>query len=433
VNRLLRPLACTEPGAPISPGQRSARPLLWVQPVTCRSTAPGPRRGLPLLAATCAQGLREGQVVGGRYRVGRVLSAGGMGSVFSGHVAGSGTPVVIKVPRADLEGSCMNCVRLEHEGQTAALLDNPHLVRLMSTGCLGSGVPFLVMERLEGTDLGMLVRANGPLSAGVAVNYVRQACLGLAAMHRAGLVHRDVKPGNLFLCTRGSQGPLIKVIDFGLAKSIRATSDDTQLTGNHMLLGSPSYASPEQIRQLDVDPRADIWSLGVVLFELLTGSKPFTGGTIVDVCAQILTQPIPSMRERQPDIDPALDAIVRRCLAKERLDRHGSVLELYEALRPFDHASQTQPPSSGAAPVAIPLHAVRGETAARRTRRAAYHRFTLAALLLLAIVLVSGLPTRWAELGGAHGCEQACSPVQALPCARGWSTPAFPVRYARLP
>jgi eukaryotic-like serine/threonine-protein kinase len=324
-----------------------------------------------------------------------------MGTVFSGHVEGDGAPVVIKVPRPDLEGSCMNCVRLQREGRTAATLDNPHLVRLMSAGCLGSGLPFMVMERLEGTDLAMVAREQGPMPVGVAVNYVRQACLGLAAMHDAGLVHRDIKPSNLFLCTRSSQGPSIKVIDFGLAKASRATSEDAQLTGNHMLLGSPSYASPEQIRQLDVDHRADIWSLGVVLFELLTGSKPFTGGTIVDVCAQILMQPIPSVRERQPDIDPALGAIVTRCLAKERQDRYGSALELYEALQPFDRVRRVALPQ-GAAPAVSS-----GETAARRAKRTAPPPLILAALLAVSIALLFGLlPARRIEAADGDRSEQ---------------------------
>jgi eukaryotic-like serine/threonine-protein kinase len=391
-----------------------------------------------MLSATCAQGLREGQVLERRYRIGRVLSAGGMGTVFSGHVEDDGAPVVIKVPRPDLEGSCSNCVRLEREGKTAASLDNPHLVRVMSTGHLGSGLPFVVMERLEGTDLGMVSRGHGPLPVGVAVNYVRQACLGLAAMHDAGLVHRDIKPSNLFLCTRSPQGPLIKVIDFGLAKSSRATSEDAELTGNHMLLGSPSYVSPEQIRQLDVDQRADIWSLGVVLFELLTDSKPFTGGTIVDVCAQILMQPMPSVRERQPDIDPALDAIVTRCLAKERQDRYGSALELYEALQPFDRLRKTQLTSLPAAETTLQQRAApgasSGEPAARRAKRTSSPLLMLAALLLLAIGMLSGLPSaRWIEVAGGDRSEQSRTLLQAMSYARGWNDPAYSVRSARLP
>jgi serine/threonine-protein kinase len=357
-----------------------------------------------------------------------------MGRVFSGHIEGSGTPVVIKIPRPDLEGSCTNCVRLEREGQTAAKLDDLHLVRLMSTGCLASGLPFIVMERLEGADLGMVARGYGPMPVGVVVNYVRQACLGLAAMHDAGLVHRDIKPSNLFLCTRSAQGPLIKVIDFGLAKSPRATNEEAQLTGNHMLLGSPSYASPEQIRQLDVDHRADIWSLGVILFELLTGSKPFTGSTIVDVCAQILMQPLPNARERQPDIDPALSAIVTRCLAKERQDRYCSARELYEALRPFDLARQIPPMRSLAEATTTSEHAAHGASggaaAAHREKRALWRNPIVVAFLLLAFALVSALPARWAEIGGGSRCEQACSLLQGLPYAQGWSAAAYPTAHA---
>lgn len=303
---------------------------------TCQPTAPGPRRCLPVQEPTCTQTPLQGQLLAKRYRAGRVLNIGGMGRVYAGHDEVTGNPVVIKLPQPDAGGACANCVRLEREGRAAAALNNPHLVRFVSAGGLKSEVPFLVLERLDGVDLGVLIKENGPLSVGVAVSYARQACLGLAAMHAAGLVHRDVKPSNLFLCTRGTRGPSIKVIDLGLVKSTRAERGDAQLTGDHMLLGSPSYMSPEQMRQLDLDPRTDVWSLGVVLFELLTGTRPFNGPTIVDVCAQILTQAVPSVRERVPELEPALEAVVLRCLAKDRQDRYGSMLELYEALESFD-------------------------------------------------------------------------------------------------
>jgi len=192
----------------------------------------------------------QGQLLDGRYRVGRVLSAGGMGRIFSGVDESSGAPVVIKVPQPDEGAHCSNCERLRREARSTAPLESPHLIRFVGSGCLPYGMPFLVLERLEGIDLGALIKANGALSVDLAVSYVRQACLGLAALHEAGFVHRDVKPANLYLCTRGAEGPRIKVIDLGLAKSSFEPSADPSLTGDHMLLGSPSYVSPEQMRQL---------------------------------------------------------------------------------------------------------------------------------------------------------------------------------------
>jgi eukaryotic-like serine/threonine-protein kinase len=340
---------------------------------------------------TCSRSMLQGQLLEGRYRIGSLLSAGGMGRIFTGVDEASGTPVVIKVPQSDEGGQCTNCSRLAREARSFEAIRGEHLVRFVSAGQLSSGMPFLVMERLEGIDLGALVKGSGALSPGVAVSYARQALLGLADLHAAGLVHRDVKPSNLFLCTRGAEGAHIKVIDLGLAKSTQAKPVEPSLTGDHMLLGSPSYVSPEQMRQLDLDPRTDLWSLGVVLFELLTGTRPFQGATIVDVCAQILTQPTPSLRERMPGIDPGLEAVVQRCMAKDRSDRYASALELWQALSPFD----------GVAPATTPdLVGARVEgnrTKARAPRRASRHerwQMAFSALLLMVLTTLLASPPR---------------------------------------
>src|SRR5688572_17113218 len=209
----------------------SARSLLQVIHMrTCRAFVDD-RRLLPVLRTTCGEGLRAGQVLAGRYRVSREWAAGGMGQLFEGIDQTSKTPVVIKIPRPDDSGQCANCARLAEEGQSAALLEDDHLVRLLHAGTLESGIPFLVMERLEGTDLNAIMKARrAPLPISVAIRYVRQACKGLVAMHGAGLLHRDLKPSNLFLCTRGPRSPSIKVIDFGLVKRLQRRNSDAQLT-----------------------------------------------------------------------------------------------------------------------------------------------------------------------------------------------------------
>jgi serine/threonine-protein kinase len=378
------------------------------------------------------QALLTGQLIAERYRVGRLLSAGGMGRIFSGVDEVDGTPVVIKVPQPDEAGSCANCERLEREARCTEPVGSPHLVRFVSAGCLVHGMPFLVLERLEGIDLGALIKQNGAVSLGVAVSYIRQACLGLAALHSTGVVHRDVKPSNLFLCTRGAQGARIKVIDLGLAKSTRAEVRDPALTGDHTLLGSPSYMSPEQMRQLELDQRSDVWSLGVVLFELLTGTRPFQAPTIVEVCAQILTQSAPRLRDRRADLDPALDAVIQRCLAKERADRYGSMLELSEALRPFDVAASTEESASS-----LPVEVSREPTPPpilRRSARSAprLERRQVALTALLLVVTLAALwaaPGKWSTRAVAHLSSGVCE-VTALRCDT--SEPA-PLRYARMP
>jgi eukaryotic-like serine/threonine-protein kinase len=279
--------------------------------------------------------ITPGQIIGERYRVGPMLGSGGMGVVCEATHLGLDVPVAIKFIRTDLKHDPELVQRFMNEARRAAALQNEHVARVHDVGQLASGDLYLVMERLEGVGLDAHLRDQGPLPQADAVNLVRQACEGLSEAHAAGIVHRDIKPENLFLARRSDGKRIVKILDFGISK--QTTGDaPTSLTNSERSLGSPWYMSPEQmIDTSSVDHRADIWSLGVVLFELLTATRPFEGTSIPEVCAGVLTVATPALRERRPDIDPTLAAIVERCLAKNPDERPASVLELSRNLEPF--------------------------------------------------------------------------------------------------
>jgi serine/threonine-protein kinase len=224
------------------------------------------------------------------------------------------------------------------EAELAMRLSSPHAVKLYEVGALPDGRPFLVMERLVGNDVARSMVERGPASIMGACEIVLQACHALAEAHRLGVVHRDVKPANLFLTTRRDGTPLVKVLDFGIASFINpeapvaAVAADPSAAKEWHVAGSPGYAAPEQIAsQRSIDARADIWALGIVLYELVLGRRPFDGATLIDTLIAAGTEPVPSMG----DVPPAFEAIVRRCLEKDREQRFRDVVELAEALAPL--------------------------------------------------------------------------------------------------
>ncbi len=285
-------------------------------------------------------GMHKGQVLAGRYRVERVVGVGGMGVVVAARHVDLDSRVALKVLLPALLSNAEAVMRFAREARAAVKIQNEHVARVLDVGTLDNGTPYMVMEFLEGRDLATWLQENGPLPVEQAVDFVLQACVAVADAHGLGIIHRDLKPANLF-CTRRSDGRLvIKVVDFGISKvtdSPHASEPPgLSVTGSAAVVGSPFYMSPEQVQSAkDVDARTDLWALGVILFELLTGTVPFHGEAFGELAVKIAVQPPASLRAHRPDAPPALDAVIRRCLEKDRDRRYANVAELAVALMPF--------------------------------------------------------------------------------------------------
>lgn len=277
-------------------------------------------------------GISPGDVLRGKYRITRVLGTGGMGVVVHATHLRLEQDVAIKLLRPEASRVPRVVERFAREAKAAARLRGEHVVRILDVDEGEGGAPFLVMEYLDGTDLDRLVRKRGPLPVEDAVRYALEACEGLAEAHALGIVHRDVKPANLFLAKTARRESSIKLLDFGISKA--PESGDPTITEADRVLGSPSFMSPEQIKAArDVDVRTDVWALGVVLHFLLAGELPFEGSTATEVAARIASE-APRVLAR-PDVPAGLAEVVGRCLRKDPAARFSTVADLAHALAPF--------------------------------------------------------------------------------------------------
>jgi serine/threonine-protein kinase len=298
-----------------------------------------------LETAPAASRRRIGEVLADKYELVRLIGEGGMGAVYEARHRLIGRRFAVKFLHAAHAAEPPMLGRFEREARAAGALENENLVAVTDFGFAADGAPYIVMEHLEGEDLARLLGRVGPLPVRRAVDLVVQACRGLAVAHGHGIVHRDLKPANLFVVRRNDGGDLVKVLDFGIAKlrdgaeGAGAAGAGGPVTGTGKMLGTPGFTPPEQARgERDVDQRADIYALGAILYELLSGARAHPGENYNAILFHILTQQVTPLASLRAGLPAGLTEVVHRAMAAERADRYQSADELVRALLPFGPA-----------------------------------------------------------------------------------------------
>ncbi len=280
--------------------------------------------------------VKVGEVLAQKYRVDRILGMGGMGVVVAATHLQLDQKVALKFMLKDAFDNPEALIRFQREARAAVRLKSEHVARVSDTGTFDNGSPYIVMEYLDGHDLAEELKRNGPLPPWVVAEYVVQACDALAEAHSLGIIHRDLKPANLFLSRRADGSPIVKVLDFGISKVNSLNEPGAAMTKTGGLMGSPLYMSPEQIRSSrDVDPRTDVWSLGIIMYELLGGRVPFDADTIGGLLAVVMMEVPAPLHTVRPDMPAALSALVDKCLQKTVDARCQSVAEIARGLSPY--------------------------------------------------------------------------------------------------
>ena len=280
----------------------------------------------------------EGQVLAGKYRVERVLGRGGMGVVVAAHHLQLDQRVAIKFLLPEALENPEALARFAREARAAVKIKSEHVARVSDVGTLASGAPYMVMEYLEGSDLSAWLERQGRLPLEQAAEFILQACEAIAEAHALGIVHRDLKPANLFVIRTPAGALSVKVLDFGISKLARTgkSAPDVSMTKTSAMMGSPLYMSPEQLQSpKDVDSRSDVWALGVIFYELVTGECPFVAETLPELVAQILSTPYAALRSKLAGVPSELEGVIAKCLERDRNRRYESVATLAAALLPY--------------------------------------------------------------------------------------------------
>jgi serine/threonine-protein kinase len=288
-----------------------------------------------------APGLVDGTIVAGRYQIGARIGSGGMGVVHAAVEISTGREVAIKALNATAF-TTENLRRFRREARTAASVKHRHVCAVHYLG-VEAGTPFIVMERLTGETLRRRLSETGPTSAADAITIMLQLLEGLSVAHAAGVLHRDIKPGNIFITTPRGDSPAIKIIDFGLAKLLPATAwkprpevppeELSAITTTDVIPGTPFYLAPEQVAgSRNLDERVDVWAAGLTLYEMLSGKRAHDAPSYVDLVSEILLRPLPPLSSFRSDLPVGLDAVLDRAIAKDRANRYSNAKAFRAAL-----------------------------------------------------------------------------------------------------
>jgi eukaryotic-like serine/threonine-protein kinase len=363
-----------------------------------------------------------GTILANKYELVSVLGQGGMGVVYEALHRKLGQRFAVKMLRAELMDDEKYVARFEREARLAARLRSEHTVRIFDVDSTPSGVPYMVMELLDGRDLAGEVDARGDVPPSELVVWMRQVCLAVQEAHDAGVIHRDLKPSNVFLCTAGDR-TIAKVLDFGISKALHGSAGDlTATTTQDGVVGTPRYMSPEQVRGAEkIDGRSDIWAIGVMMYRVLAGTYPFDGASGAQIAVAIANDTAVNLRVHRPELPGSLVAIVMKALAKRPEDRFASAAELANALEPLCNVSTPTRARTSTPPASLASVTVRGLTSPtlgdppptaspRRSRWALLGAFTVVlAVLGVAIPLVASR----ARSAGRHVAVEPAPPVLA--------------------
>jgi serine/threonine protein kinase len=306
---------CTECGSPLETGQMASPPVLSAAAATLNISSQAESDAL------------IGQTIADKYRIDALLGKGGMGKVYRATRLFIGDAVALKVMSAERVSDHTAVERFRREAQAAARLKHPNAVSIYDFGVSSQGIVYLVMELVAGQSLRHIISQQGPLTPAAASEILNQVCAALEEAHKHNIIHRDIKPDNIVVDARGD-GLSVKVLDFGIAKLRDLSATATNLTQTGSVVGTPNYMSPEQCLGEELDHRSDIYSLGIVLYESLTGIVPFNSPTSAAIVVQQVTQPPPPLRSINISISPMVESVVMRALQKKREDRPQTALAL---------------------------------------------------------------------------------------------------------